>query len=187
VTFNRRAGFFDHNNVMRSYVLGDETAVLMASYPRGERPKEPFSYFTEVMTGFEYTLAAGLAYEGEIDEALRVVADIRERYDGRRRNPYDEAECGHHYARAMASWGVLLALSGFHYDGVNKTMTIASGTHFFSTGDAWGTVTTEARESTVRVLGGEFRLSALQISGVGSANLDSRVLTEGDELRLPLT
>jgi non-lysosomal glucosylceramidase len=187
VRFNRREGFFDHNNVMRSYVLGDETAVLMASYPHGDRPKEPFSYFTEVMTGFEYTLAAGLAYEGAVDEALRVVADVRERYDGRRRNPYDEAECGHHYARAMASWGVLLALSGFHYDGVDHAMTIASGTHFFSTGDAWGTVTTEAGESTVHVLGGELRLSALEIPGLGSATLDSKVLTKGDVVQLTLT
>jgi hypothetical protein len=158
----------------------------MASYPHGERPKEPFSYFTEVMTGFEYTLAAGLAYEGDVEEALRIVADIRERYDGRRRNPYDEAECGHHYARAMASWGVLLALSAFHYDGVEQTMTIAPGSQFFSTGDAWGTVTTVADESTVRVLGGELPLSALEIPGVGSANLGSTVLAKGDSLQLTL-
>ncbi len=187
VKFNRREGFFDHNNVMRSYVLGDETAVLMASYPHGERPKEPFSYFTEVMTGFEYTLAAGLAYEGDIDEALRVVADIRERYDGRRRNPYDEAECGHHYARAMASWGMLLALSTFHYDGVDQTMTIASGSQFFSTGDAWGTVATEGSEATLRVLGGELTLSALTIPGVGSARLESKALAMGDSLELSLS
>jgi len=115
VRHNRRSGFYDHNNVMRSYVLGDETAVLMASYPHGERPGRPFSYFTEVMTGFEYTLAAGLGYEGDEVAALAIVRDIRERYDGYRRSPWNEAECGHHYARAMASWGAVLALSGFHY------------------------------------------------------------------------
>ena len=29
----------------------------------------------------------------------------------------EEAECGHHYARAMASWAAVLALSGFRYHG----------------------------------------------------------------------
>ncbi len=96
--YNRRQGFEGHFNCMRSYVLGDESALLMASYPR-ERPANPFPYFTEVMTGFEYTAAVGMLYEGMTAEGLACIGDIRDRYDGRKRSPFDEAECGHHYAR----------------------------------------------------------------------------------------
>jgi hypothetical protein len=43
-------------------------------------------------------LPAGLAAEG-----VEGISSTRRRYDGERRNPWDEAECGHHYARAMAA------------------------------------------------------------------------------------
>ena len=192
VRHNRRSGFYDHDNVMRSYVLGDETAVLMASYPHGERPAQPFSYFTEVMTGFEYTLAAGLAYEGDEDAALEIVRDIRERYDGFKRSPWDEAECGHHYARAMASWALVLTCSGFDYDGRSGELRFGSDRgrrrHVFSTGDAWGTCVVDEAGAVVRleVMEGSLSLSSLTITGLGRAEVDRRVLTAGDEIRLEL-
>ena len=71
------------------------------------------------MTGFEYTAAVGMLYEGQT-RGLKCIAAIRDRYDGRKRNPFDEAECGHHYARAMATWAAVLALTGFRYSGVDK-------------------------------------------------------------------
>ncbi len=120
------SGFDDHFNCMRSYVLGDEAALLMASYPH-ERPARPFPYFTEVMTGFEYTAAVGHALRrAGRATGLECIADIRARYDGRKRSPFDEAECGHHYARAMASWAAVLALTGFHYSAVERRMTFAA-------------------------------------------------------------
>jgi hypothetical protein len=111
----------------------------MASYPK-DRPRNPFPYFTEVMTGFEYTAAVGMLYEGLLIDGLRCIQNIRQRYDGNKRNPFDEAECGHHYARAMASWAALLALSGFHYSGVDKVLSFApkEGAYFWSNGSAWG-------------------------------------------------
>ncbi len=137
--YNRREHLEDHFNSMRTFALAGESAILMASYPKG-RPKKPFSYFSEVMTGFEYTAAVGMLQEGLTDQGLRAIRDVRERYDGRKRSPYDEAECGHHYARAMAVWAAVLALTGFHYSGVTRTMTLASppGRHFWSNGYAWG-------------------------------------------------
>ena len=81
----------------------------MAWYPEGTMPKKPFPYYGENMTGFEYVVAASLAQRGEFDAAEKVVRDIRSRYDGRKRNPFDEAECGHHYVRALAAWSVLKA------------------------------------------------------------------------------
>ena len=75
----------DHFNCLRSYALGDEAALLMASYPH-KRPKNPFPYFTEVMTGFEYTAAIGMLYEGQNQAGLKCVKNIRDRYDGQKRN-----------------------------------------------------------------------------------------------------
>jgi uncharacterized protein (DUF608 family) len=138
--YNRREGFFDHFNCLRSFVLGDESALLMASYPKG-RPRNPFPYFTEVMTGFEYAAAVGMLYEGDVENGLRTIRDIRDRYDGKKRNPFDEAECGHHYARAMASWAAVPAWCGFEYSGADQAMAFAAkeGTFFWSNGSGWGT------------------------------------------------
>ena len=164
--YNRKHGFHDHFNCMRSYALADETALLMAAYP-ANRPANPFPYFTEVMTGFEWTAAVGMIYEGMVDEGLGCIEAIRERYDGRRRNPYDEAECGHHYARAMASWSAVLALTGFHYSAVTRTMRFAAadGTYFWATGDAWGTCTIAGRDGELNVLHGDVDVETLVVNG----------------------
>ena len=64
---------------MRTYALGDEGGLLMASWPRGERPRVPFPYWGEIMTGFEYQAAIHMIFEGMIDEGLEVIAAIRRR------------------------------------------------------------------------------------------------------------
>ena len=129
--YNYRPDLSDHFNCFRSYAFGNEAALLMAAYPK-TRPENPFPYFTEVMTGFEYTAAIGMLQEGQIEEGLKCISNIRDRYDGRKRSPFNEAECGHHYGRAMASWSALITLSGFNYSGVSKTLTFTSkpGTYF---------------------------------------------------------
>ena len=105
----RRTPDFDGFNCMRSYALAGETSLRMAWYPEGRLPRSPFPYYGETMTGFEYVVAALLAMNGDLAEAERIVRDIRDRYDGVKRSPFDEAECGHHYVRALASWTVLKA------------------------------------------------------------------------------
>jgi len=150
--YNQMDNMSNHFNNMRSYAMGDESALLMASFPKG-RPKIPFPYFSEVMTGFEYTAAIGMLYEGMEKEGLQVINNIRDRYNGSKRSPFDEAECGHHYARAMASWAAILAQSGFHYSGVDKfiTFTSKSGKYFWSNGYAWGVCEIENRSKVVNV------------------------------------
>ncbi len=150
--YNQKHGMFDHFNNMRSFALGDESALLMASYPK-HRPKNPFPYFTEVMTGFEYAAAVGMLYEGQREQGLTCIRNIRDRYDGHKRNPFDEAECGHHYARAMASWAAILALTGFHYSGVTQEMAFSpqGGVFFWSNGNAWGSCRMQSVEGGFRV------------------------------------
>ena len=106
--YNWLPDFSGHFTNMRVYCTGKESGLLMASWPRG-RLKVPFPYFSEVMTGFEYVAAAEMIFQGMDDEALRVVRAIRARHDGLKRNPFSEPECGHNYARSMASWNCLLA------------------------------------------------------------------------------
>lgn len=138
--YNYLSDFNLHFNNMRSYVMGGEAGLLMASWPRG-RQEVPFPYFAESMTGFEYSAAVGMLYEGMTEDGLKCIKAIRDRFDGRKRNPFDEPECGHHYARSMASWASILALSGFHYSGPSASISFTSnpGKYFWSNGYAWGT------------------------------------------------
>lgn len=96
-------------NCGRDYAFPEEEALKMAWYPKGKMPERPFPYYGENMTGFEYVVAANLAQRGDFSAAEKVVRDIRSRYDGRKRSPFNEAECGHHYVRALAAWTVLEA------------------------------------------------------------------------------
>lgn len=105
--------FTRHFNNMRAFCTGGEAGLVMGAWPRG-RLKTPFPYFGEVMTGFEYVAAAEMVFQGMDAEALTVVRAVRDRHDGLKRNPFDEPECGHNYARSMASWNVLLAWLAAH-------------------------------------------------------------------------
>jgi len=171
--YNYRSNLYGHFNCMRSFALGDESVLLMADYPR-DRPANPFPYFSEVMTGFEYAAAVGMLYEGQLDDGLTCIRNIRDRYDGGKRSPFDEAECGHHYARAMASWAAVPALTGFKYSGVDKSMTFAAGKgrYFWSNGYAWGTCSLKkagkGMNVDLSVLGGTLGLSRFNLSNYGS-------------------
>ena len=189
--FNFKENMYGHFNHMRSYVLNDESALLMATYPRGERPQRPFPYYNEVMTGFEYTAAIGMLYEGDRENGLRCIRAIRDRYDGEKRNPFDEAECGHHYARAMASWAAILALSGFGYSAVAGSIRFAapetSTRHFWSTGYAWGSCQLQPNAAgcavELSVARGEVQFSRLELSGLGAIEFEqAQALGKGDSL-----
>jgi non-lysosomal glucosylceramidase len=143
--YNFKTDFTNHTNCQRTYVLNDEKGLLLCSWPDGGRPRLPFVYSDEVWTGIEYHVATHLIYEGLVDEGLTIVKAVRERHDGIRRNPWNEVECGHHYARSMSSWGLLIALSGFEFDMARGEMKFApvigqeNFTTYWSTGRAWGT------------------------------------------------
>ncbi len=191
--YNRRNNMFDHFNNMRSYALGDEQALLMASWPKGGRPKIPFPYWAEAMTGFEYTAAIGMLYEGMEQKGLKIIENIRKRYDGRKRNPFDEAECGHHYARAMASWGALLAESDFSYSAIEKMIQFTSkpGKYFWSNGKAWGSCTIEKESDKIEVelavLHSTLELNRVRIKGVGMKTFDQkRIINTDDKIRFTL-
>jgi uncharacterized protein (DUF608 family) len=190
--YNFKTEFFNHFNHLRTYALNDESGVLVATYPRGNRPQRPFPYCNEVWTGLEYTAAAGMIYEEMHEDGLKVVSATRDRHDGNKRNPFDEPECGHHYARAMASWATILAYTGFQYDGVDQVMRFKKSSQaakwFWSNGDAWGTFEQKPRggktEVVLEVMSGSLRLKQIQLSDGGSAAVDRDNLSAGQTIKV---
>ena len=106
--YNLKASLADHSNPQRpGYAVGDEGGLLLCSWPDGGKPSLPFVYSDEVWTGIEHQVASHLMLMGKVDEALEIEKICRARYDGKSRNPFSEIECGHWYARAMASYALI--------------------------------------------------------------------------------
>ncbi|MCC7153449.1 MAG: hypothetical protein IT161_02675 [Bryobacterales bacterium] len=177
--YNYRPDLYEQESVQRIYALNDEPAVLICDYGKVPRPETPFPYFAEAWTGIEYLYATQLIYAGMTREGIQCFENVRRRYDGERRNPWDEPECGHHYARAMSAWSGILALSGFEYRGAQKAVTAAprirpsSFTSFWSTATGWGTFSTSQRNGRLRfslaVLAGKLPCASVQLAGRAGA------------------
>ncbi len=173
--YNFRDNFFDHHNPHRVYALNDDRGLLICTWPKGGRPASSVTYAFECMIGFEYQVGAHLIYEGFLREGLSVCKAIRDRHDGLKRNPYNEFECGSHYARSMANYAYLLALSGFRYSAPERTLYLDPQVQpddfrcFFSVEGAWGVVRQRraayGRVVTVEVLEGELELDRIIVSG----------------------
>ncbi|RED65524.1 GH116 family glycosyl hydrolase [Cohnella lupini] len=124
--YNLKRDLSDHVNPQRpGFAIGEEGGLLLCTWPRGGQLALPFVYSNEVWTGVEYQVASHLLSLGCVEEGLDIVRICRDRYDGRTRNPFDEYECGHWYARAMASYGLIQGWSGIRYDAVDRTLHVA--------------------------------------------------------------
>jgi uncharacterized protein (DUF608 family) len=143
----------DLNKPGRWYALAGEAGLLMCSFPRrdwdyaqakGKGPEWAAGYFNECMNGFEYQAAGHMIWEGLTLEGFAVTRAVHDRYHASRRNPWNEVECGDHYARSMASYGVYLAACGFEYDGPRGHLGFApklSPDNFkcaFTSAEGWG-------------------------------------------------
>jgi uncharacterized protein (DUF608 family) len=143
---NLKTDLSSHANPQRpSYACGAEGGLLLCTWPKGGQLSLPFVYSNEVWTGIEYQVASHLMRLGMVREGLNIVRTCRDRYDGRIRNPFNEYECGHWYARAMSSYALLQGLSGARYDAVEKVLYLEPSIKgdfksFFSTGHTYGTV-----------------------------------------------
>ena len=125
--YNFKETLINHANPQRpGYAVGDEAGLLLCSWPQGGKPSLPFVYSDEVWTGIEYQVASHLCFLGHVSEGLTIVKACRDRYDGTKRNAFNEYECGHWYARAMASYALLEALTGVRYDAPTKTLYVSS-------------------------------------------------------------
>ena len=168
--YNLKNNLSEHANPQRpSYALGNEGGLLLCSWPKGGKLSLPFVYSDEVWTGIEHQVASHLMMMGKVKEGLAIVRASRNRYDGRVRNPFNEYECGHWYARALSSYGYLQALTGVRYDAVDKTLYIDSKvgdfTSFISTDTGFGTVTLKAGKPSLKVVYGKIDVEKTVLSG----------------------
>jgi non-lysosomal glucosylceramidase len=142
------------NKPGRWYAMPGEAGLLMCTFPRsdwsyekakGKGPQWATGYFNECMNGFEHQVAGHMIWEGMVQEGLAVERALHDRYDAARRNPWNEVECGDHYARSMASYGVFIAACGFEYHGPKGYLAFAprlAPENFkcaFTCAQGWGT------------------------------------------------
>ena len=166
--YNFRKDLSEHANSQRpSYAVGKEGGLLLCTWPKGNRPSLPFPYSDEVWTGIEYQVASHLMMKGMVEEGLEIVRTCRDRYNGRVRNPFDEYECGHWYARAMASYALLQGLTGVRYDAVEKTLYINPSLKgdfrsFLSTAAGYGTVGLKDDKPFIEVKQGDIDIIHIQ-------------------------
>ena len=168
--YNLKHDLIDHFNPQRPvYACGKDGGLLLCTWPKGGMLSLPFVYSNEVWTGIEYQVASHLMMKGEVEKGLDIVRECRERYDGRVRNPFNEIECGHWYARAMASYGMLQGLTGVRYDAVDKTMYIDSKIgdfkSFISTDTGFGTIEWKAGKPVLNVVYGNIDVKRYNVSG----------------------
>jgi non-lysosomal glucosylceramidase len=200
----------------RWYAMAGEAGLLMCTFPRSdwdyERAKGKggldwaAGYFNECMNGFEYQVAGHMLCEGMTLEGLAVTRALHDRYGASRRNPWNEVECGDHYARSMASYGVYLAACGFEYHGPKQHLGFApklSPENFkcaFTCARGWGTFSQKSETATLKaeisLRSGLLKLKtmALQFSGpdsvrvaLGKNVLPATLSREGPRVLVTLT
>ena len=174
-------------NMWRVFALNDEAGTIMCDYPEGTyKPRIPITYCEECMTGFEYQFAGMLMREGFYDKAIEVVSAIRNRYDGKKRNPWNEIECGSNYARAMASFALLPILSGFTFDlpkfriGFNPIKKADSFRCVWSLGTGWGNVNIDKTKTTISMKAGELNLAEIYLPYLSSV---SELIIDGTDVK----
>lgn len=144
VKYNFKSDLSKHVNLQRAYAVGCEPGLILCSWPNGGEPIDPFPYSDEAWTGIEFHIASHLFMEDFFSEGMTLLRSVAERQNGFARSPWNHPECGHHYARAMSSWGVLTALSGFGFDMTKGELSFSPKIQtedfrsFWATGDSWG-------------------------------------------------
>lgn len=169
--YNLKHDLRNHSNPQRpGYAVGTDGGLLLCSWPKGGKLSLPFVYSDEVWTGIEYQVASHLIFEGKVAEGLDIVRTCRDRYDGVKRNPYNEYECGSWYARAMSSYSLLQALTGVRYDAVTKTLYIDSKIgenfrSFLSTASGYAVVGLKGGKPFINVREGNIDVQKCIVSG----------------------
>ncbi len=191
--YNFKLDLFEHACTQRpGYAMGHEPGLILCTWPHGDRPTLPFVYSDEVWTGIEYQVAAHCLAEGLVDEGLEIVQGVRDRYEGHVRNPFNEYECGNFYARAMASYALLAAMTGIRYSAVQRTLHLErdfQGKAFLATATGWGTVNVRDHQLTIELVEGELAAERVVCGrGDSARTLDVHVTaTAGESATINLT
>jgi uncharacterized protein (DUF608 family) len=177
----------------RWFARPGEAGLLTCTWPvsRHLGPRST-RYRDEVWTGIEYQVASHMAWEGMLTEALAICRAVHDRYHPSKRNPFNEVECGDHYARALASWGVLTGLAGFEYDGPSGSIGFAprlTPEHFksvFTAAAGWGTYEqkrqAKRQDHTLHLAHGELSLRRLRLALKKGVKLGRILVSLGDQI-----
>lgn len=161
----------------RPFALPGEGGLFTCTWPIGGREQDPVLYRDEIWTGIEYQVAGNMIWDGLVEEGLSICRAVHERYHPLKRNPYNEVECSDHYSRALASWGVLTALSGFEYHGPRGRIAFAPRVtpedfrSVFTAAEGWGTYSQKARVYSLALKWGRLRLNEIALASAGSSAL----------------
>ena len=185
--YNHKKSVRNFFNPCRVYALNDEAATIVCEWPEGKyKPKVPIVYSEESFLGCEYAVAAHMIQEGLLEEGFDIVKGLRDRFDGKKRNPWNEIECGSHYSRSMASYALLPALSGYSFDMVNKSIGFNPAYRedgrfqcFWSTSSAWGTFLLEGNAVNLDV---QYGAQSLKILRLGFANQVDKISVDGRDI-----
>jgi uncharacterized protein (DUF608 family) len=167
--YNLKTDLSSHANPQRpSYACNSEGGLLLCTWPKGGELSLPFVYSNEVWTGIEYQVASHLMRLGMVEAGLEIVRVCRDRYDGRVRNPFNEYECGHWYARAMSSYALLQGLSGARYDASEQVLYLKPSLKgdfrcFLATGTGYGTVGVQRGKPFFEVKSGQVPIKKIAL------------------------
>lgn len=177
----------EHTNPCRSFALDDEKGTCICFWPN-EKPLIPIPYAEEMMTGFEYQVASHMIANGLTTEGIELVQAIRQRFSGHNRNPWNEFECGSNYARSLASYGLLIAWSGFRFDMSEHRIVfhpaeneLQEQRYFWSLNDGWGMVSFSPSGVTLSVLDGKLSVQKIELpltKKIASVWLGHRQITQ---------
>lgn len=187
--YNYKATLEDYFNYFRAFAMEKDAGTIMTSWPYGKPKNPPFPFSPDIWTGSEYAVAALMIDEGMEEEGLEIIKSVSLRKDGNKRNPFSEEECGFYYIRALSSWATILSLSGFHYSGVNQSISFnqKAGCYFWSNGYAWGKMEKKIKNNSMYVslyvLSGDLPLKEVKIGKHKPYVLKQTVvLNEGQKL-----
>ncbi len=183
---NFKQSMRDVTNIWRVFATDDEAGTIMCDYPEGTtKPIIPLGYCEECMTGFEYQFAGLLMSEGFYEDGIKVIKAVRSRYDGKKRNPWNEIECGSNYVRAMASYALIPILSGFTFDlpkykiGFNPLVDKDNFRCIWSLGTGWGNVIFDKKTIKINLISGTLNLSEIVLP---DAENTEKLMIDGVEI-----
>lgn len=168
--YNYHQNMHEHFNPCRIYCLQDESGTTICEYPpECEKPLVTIPYAQETMHGFEYAAACHMIMHGLEKEGLDCVRAVRDRYNGHRRNPFNEIEAGGNYARSMSAWALVLAYQGFSIDMTQKHIGFkplhkCPQKHLWAANTAWGKIDFQSQSVIFEVLGGEISLKTMGLA-----------------------
>lgn len=194
------------NRPGRWYAMAGEAGLLMCTFPQadwnyekacGQGPEWATGYFNECMNGFEHQVAGHMIWEGMPTEGLAVERAVHDRYHASRRNPWNEVECGDHYARSMASYGVFIAACGFEYHGpkghigFSPRLTPESFKAPFTAAEGWGTFSQKEAggrmQAEIDLKQGRLRLKTFALTpSAGITVTTARITQDGKEIQARL-